>query len=342
MANLHKFMEDAKEVVSELLFAVQDPSKKFSKDQQIIVTNKATNILSLLGHLAIEMSEDKNKTEIANRDKTYDYPQNKQKNLKNKYCVMISPKTNNDTSDSILKKIQKQIKISKLGICIEGIKKISRNRIIMECLKKEDAEKLQMEISKVINDVDTKKLSKKKPTLIFKGIFNDFDKEDFISDIIEQNEEIKIMSENKEHKPVFNVKKIIKNKFNDSSNYVVEVDSETRRILINKEKVKVGYQRIFVEDAIPVMQCYHCLRFGHGTARCLQREKDEKPVCSYCGLDHTHSVCGNKDKQPNCKNCCIQNEKYKLTFPVNHRANDKNNCKVYKKMLAIAEQNIEY
>lgn len=54
MADVHKFMEQAKAVVTELLMAVQDPSKKFSKDQQTIVTNKVTNILSLLSHVAID------------------------------------------------------------------------------------------------------------------------------------------------------------------------------------------------------------------------------------------------------------------------------------------------
>lgn len=341
-SNTHEFMEKCKEAISDLLEAVQDPIKKFNKDQQNTITLKANKILVLMGHIAIELTETKarlammDKPEIAStagsvKADSYASSAGKMRYIqkKNEYCVLISPKqNNNDSMETLQKKIQEKIKIGKLRINVDGFKKISNNRLIIKCFKREDATKLQKEISKEIKDVETKELEKKKPTLVFKGIYNDYNKEEFIEDLIEQNEYLKYSSDNKDINSLLNVKKVVKNKFNDTSNYIVEVDKEVRRMILQREKINIGYQRIYVEDANPIFQCYHCLRFGHTAVRCLQKDKDAAS-CTYCGDAHTHNACGNKNKSPKCKNCEQHNLKNKWTFPSNHRANDRINCNFY-------------
>lgn len=311
-----------------------DPSNKFTKEQMGKLSPKLTELLGNISLVATKMGLLEN-NQPANSDIK------KQKNIKNKYSILITPK-NKDTSTELQKKIQRHFKTSQLGICIEGIKKISQNRIVIDCIKKEDAKKLQTLISNDLNDIDCKELTKKKPTMIFKGIFNDYIKEDFTDDILDKNEDIKIVTQKTEKNSIFNIKAIIKNKYSDTANYIVEVDSTTRKILLNKEKINIGYQRVTVDDAIPVVQCYFCLRYGHTSRNCNQKEKNNLPSCSHCGSAHLYKDCPARTNQSRCANCTFQNDRFQLTFPTNHNATDKTNCMYYKKMLAFAQQKIEY
>jgi hypothetical protein len=165
-------------------------------------------------------------------------------------------------------------------------------------------------------------------------VFNEYDKDNLLKDLAEQNEHLKTSKGTH-----FEIKKIIKSKYNDTSNYIVETESKMRRLLVHQGKVFLGYQRIRVEDANPLLQCFHCLGFSHSANRCIKKE-NTKPKCPHCAGDHMYREC-TKKAPPSCVNCLQQNEKSDKKNSSNHQANDKN-CPIYRRMLQFAQQKVEY
>jgi hypothetical protein len=326
------FISSAISAVKNLQAIIQDVTTKLTKDQINKLIPKTTDILGIISQMAICLASNNAKKEIIETEKN--------KMFINNYSVILTPKNCSENADKLHKRIHETIKIRKLGINVVGIQKISKNRLIIKCNKKEDATKLRDYLDKELEDVETKEIGKKKPTLIFRNIHNDYVKEDFLDDMFLQNTEMDILNYKREIENSVCIKKIAINKYNHTSNYIVEMDSDIRRILIKKNKVNIGYQKILVEDANPVVQCFHCLRFGHTAGRCLLKE--EGASCSYCAGSHSFRDCKAKEDKPKCKNCVQNNLKYKLTFPTEHRANDKNKCKFYTKMFHLASEKIEY
>jgi hypothetical protein len=178
--NPHSLLDDTKRIIEELIIATQDPSKKFSKEQQNIVSTKTNKILALMGHIAIDLGEKNSKIEHLNMNKvltedTYakrlslntrnfgetDADRN---NLgRNEYCVMITPKNVNETAESLQRKLINRVKVSNYGIRVDSIKKISKNRLIVKCFSKVDAQKLSEAILKELDDAEALEMKKKKP-----------------------------------------------------------------------------------------------------------------------------------------------------------------------------------
>lgn len=126
---------------------------------------------------------------------------------------------------------------------------------------------------------------------------------------------------------------------NGLTNYILETSGTLRSYLIEKEKINIGFNRVRVEDAIPLTQCFHCLKFGHTALKCLS--KDKSATCLHCAKDHEWKECPNKNSEEKCSNCIYQNTTFKMTLNTNHKANDKN-CTYFKKMMYIAQSRIDY
>lgn len=94
-----------------------------------------------------------------------------------------------------------------------------------------------------------------------------------------------------------------------------------------------------MEDCNPLMQCYHCQKYGHTAPRCLRI--NEKPICPHCAGDHGLKDCQNKNEVPKCINCTTNNQIKKSSYPTNHKANNEE-CKQRIKMLQYAKERIDY
>jgi len=106
--------------------------------------------------------------------------------------------------------------------------------------------------------------------------------EEIIDGILYQNEGISLEEKN-------NIKLIkeLKNKYNegkenDTTNYIIETTGKLRKTLLDKKKINIKFQRVYVEDCNPLTQCYHCLKFGHTALRCLART--QPPICPHCNI----------------------------------------------------------
>lgn len=246
-------------------------------------------------------------------------------------------KTKNENED-IKETILKNVKISKLGIGVSSIRKTSKNELIINLQKADDMANIKNEIAKLkLEGIHVENIDKKRPCMIFKGIDEKYTQEEFISDLILQNEDIKIIYEMDpnqiKYKGTIQIKKF------KQKNIILETSGDIRNLLISKKSVNLGFYQIKVEDCNPLMQCYHCQKYGHTAMRCLQ--PPNKPICLHCAGEHNLKNCNNKNEIPKCINCTELNLKFNTTNPTDHKSNSEK-CKHRLKMLNFAQEKINY
>lgn len=86
---------------------------------------------------------------------------------------------------------------------------------------------------------------------------------------------------------------------------IINFDSPTTKAILSKGYVKIGYKICPVTRTLRVIQCGHCLKFGHfeknkdGSTAC----RSKSPSCNFCAGNHSEEQC-NKDKsKPENKKC---------------------------------------
>lgn len=110
-------------------------------------------------------------------------------------------------------------------------------------------------------------------------------------------------------------------KFGDKETVILEVDPFTHRLLINREFVFIGHQKLKCYDHVNIRRCGKCLRFSHGTQDC----KLDK-LCFKCGSnEHNVESC---EQEMKCINCCDRNKKYGEAIDIKHNVFDIN-CPTY-------------
>lgn len=265
-----------------------------------------------------------------------------EKQIPQKHAIIIST-TKNLKAEEMKKRIEKNIDVTKMQVGVTEFKKIGDQKLIISCLKKEDAQKMVTKINGTFGeDINAEETKKRKPIMIVKRLQSDLSEDEIVLGIIQQNEglqncrkdDFKLIKEIK-------LKKFEQQKTSqqDISNYLLQTSGAIRKILVNIGKINIKYQRVPIDDLSPLTQCYHCLKYGHTALRCLNRT--QPPTCPHCAQDHTLAKCTEKNNKPICYNCSSNNIKYKSNISDDHRA-DSINCTYRQKMLQIAKERVEY
>lgn len=304
--------------------------------QEKIIKNSEEYIKKLEGFISR-----KEKSSYAEIVSTYSTkPNTSMHNQETTYPLMVKSNNKNVNSDKLTDIIKTKINVAKLGIGISGMRRTKNGELLINCQKKEHIHLLKNEVNKLSTDgLNAMEIEKRRPCLIFKGIDENYRKEDFIEDITLQNDYIKMIRDRDNEKHVLTVKGEILIKKFKQKNLIIETTGEMRKILLTKGRVNLGFTRLKVEDCNPLTQCYHCLKFNHTAAKCFQ--KDANPKCFHCGNDHYAKECTSKDLTPKCSNCAEMNLKYNTNTPVNHSAKS-DNCRYKIKMMMFAKQKIDY
>lgn len=337
----HIYISKHKACIDEIMAILSETGKTNKELQKARISKETTNMMELMAHMAIQLAK-KQSPKMSYASVASTTASRTKETEVTKYGLIISTKDDNMEHEELKKKLQKNVSVTTLGIGISGIKKISNNRLIVTCEKKDDSEKLQKEINKQTNTINimAEEVKKKKPCIIFKGVENEMVNEKyFLESILAQNEDIKHAYEMNTTLNRMEVKKIIKRKTTEHSNIIVETSGTMRKIILNKNNVNLGYYKVKVEDCSPTAQCYHCLKYNHTSIRCLNKTKE--PACSHCAGNHKYHDCPNKQEPPKCKNCILNNERRSINNPTNHSANN-DKCEYKQIMLSIARQKIDY
>lgn len=330
-----KAAKEAKTEIETILINIEDSWK-------IEITSLQNTIIGLQNKVIQNQEDYINKLETlikkaSNEEKSYAMVVREKSHPipKANFALLISSKKDKP-ADEIEKILKDKIKVSKLGIGISGIKKTYQNKIILTCDKQNDTEKIINEINKHPDiEIHANEIKKKKPCIIIKGVDACYKEEEILIDLINQNEDIKnAMTSETENEPIV-VKKKLKNKKSDKlSNFIIQTTPYLRKIIISKERINIGYTKAHVEDCDPLMQCYHCLGYGHTSLRCLENMKS--PRCLHCAGEHKIQDCVKKQEPAKCHNC-TNRKGYQNEHPGNSYL-----FEFRKKMLKNAQMRIEY
>lgn len=246
--------------------------------------------------------------------------------------VVIEP-INKQDSDMTFIEVKKKVKIGKLGVGVDKLKKTQAGKIVVGCSDRKDREKLASELKKNMGQnynirVTDKKLPKVKII-------------DVDSDTLQQNEECEIIEMIKKQNGIItnkSTKMTIRKKMmgkNKNGIIIMEVDPDTHKLIIEKIKIKLDWNLCRVFDCVSVLRCYKCWGFNHFAQDCKS-----EPKCRKCSGNYLEKDCHESVKR--CVNCVKMVMDYKLDgITTDHCANDLE-CECYKRALNRAQKTIDY
>ncbi|XP_023225009.1 uncharacterized protein PF11_0207-like [Centruroides sculpturatus] len=238
-----------------------------------------------------------------------------------RYSILVHSKNKKKTSEEIKKIMVKNVNPTDINIGVKQMRMIKDGGVVVELTSSEDMTTLKKELDK-IKELETVERKKKLPTIKIVSVPKDIEKEELVHKMYEQN---MCLSENLSETFVekqIKIKYSIPQKDSTLQTWIMEVSPMIREILINEEKLYIGWVRCTVYDHITVIRCFKCLNFGHFAKECQEKEQ----VCSHCNGAHIYKDCV-KEGPATCINC-VRNS---LT-EVNHNSMDKH-CPSYVKQL---------
>lgn len=252
--------------------------------------------------------------------------ENNKTNGKNgKFAVVIKPKKQQSTNQTIMDLNQK-CDTSKLNL--NNVIKTKFGTVIIECGTNEQQNAIKKRIEeKLSNKYDISEKSPLSPKIKIFGITESMELK-VLEDLLKRQNEVlqyglvkalKITSDFKE-KDVFNA--------------IVEVDKYTFDKVMEKKKVLINWDSCHVKEHYSIMRCHNCVGFNHAKEECRN-----DLACGYCAKEHLSSECD--EVEIACINCITANDKYKLNLDVNHNAWSRK-CQILKKKIIAAGERTEY
>lgn len=246
--------------------------------------------------------------------------------------VVVEPKQKQKGCDT-LAAVKSKVKVGNLGVGVENIKKTQSGKVVIGCAEKNDLNILTGELTKRLGEnyrikVSDKKMPKIKILDVEKEVIENESENDIVQMIKKQNELI-----TKENTKMEIKKKITSDK--DTGTLIIEVDPETHKTLIEKIRIKLGWNRCRVYDCISVLKCYKCCGYHHFAKDCQNEQK-----CRKCAGNHLEKECHSLIKK--CVNCTKMKEEYKIAdIKTDHHANDPS-CECYRRVINKLQKNINY
>ena len=131
-----------------------------------------------------------------------------------------------------------------------------------EKIQERCGEELEINIQKLLNT-----------RLVMLNIPSDITLENVKETLTQQNTELNLKDGNIDPKFSYTTKRGIKN-------LVIEVDSNTRKILL-QNRIKMGWIICKVDDCMVAKRCFRCNRFNHTHKECIEVE-----ICPLCSGNH--------------------------------------------------------
>jgi hypothetical protein len=239
--------------------------------------------------------------------------------------IIIKSKENNDNEDFVRDKLAQTV--DPVTAQISSFVRLRDHSCVVKS-KSQNTEKLVSDIRENLgDDYEVEIVEKKNPKIKIVGYNSDAEMShvDIVKALKIQNglvlssdEEIKIVKE-------------IKSRTNErQSSFVVSVNSELHKMLIEKKHVTIGYTSCRVYDATIAPRCYKCSRLGHfDNNNCCENDL----CCPKCCGDHKLSECTNNVLK--CINCSESNEKHRTKYDTNHAAFDRKCPTMLKRLAAM-------
>lgn len=240
--------------------------------------------------------------------------------------LIIKPMKNEEvnSSEDTKRDIKKKIDVSKLGVGITKMKKVTRGAVVVGCENKSQAEILKNKVNKELGEkyVIQAPMKKKLKIKIFDVEQEDSENEpELWEKITEQNG----FRKGSVHGKILHVAKNgRRNGKNQGMTVIAEVDEETHKNLLGEEKLKIGWNMCRVQNYIGLLRCFKCCGFYHFAKDCKK-----EVACGKCAGKHATKECESKIKK--CINCEEKIKNFKIkNLDSSHSAFD-GDCQCYKR-----------
>lgn len=255
-----------------------------------------------------------------------------------KPALIISSTNEVHSSAETLQKWKQAISFKDTNFSPASVKFVSNNKLRVEFDTETQRDEALRKANSKATVIKAEKSKKLKPMIILKGISEDTPAETLTEILYNQNDCIKNSTDDSSQMEL----RFQKNNRNPRLyNAVIMTSSKLFRAIMTEEKLNVDHQRVHVEEHVPLLQCYHCLQFGHTRKRCTQ----ESPACSHCSAKtHAYKDCPVKNDQAKntCLNCVTHNTKYKINKPPPNHSATSNSCPRVIQMLSNVRTRIDY
>jgi hypothetical protein len=243
----------------------------------------------------------------------------------------ISVKSKAKLSAEAVKGILKsKINPTDIKVGINSFKALTDGRVLITTNRKEEAEALEADIkSKCGEELEAILHRRRNPRLVIRNIPEDITTSNIEGTLINQNPDLSLKAGDITAKYTYETKY-------HSRNLVVEVNAQTRKILLQK-KVKLGWMICKAEDYLVATRCYKCSRFNHRHQDCRGEE-----TCPLCAGRHKMKECTAKSTDYKCTNCATYNLHNKNARICDNHSTLDRNCPSLLALLERYRQNIDY
>lgn len=246
-----------------------------------------------------------------------------------KYKLFVKSK-NNESAEAVRVILKRNINPTELKVGIRSLKALRDGRLIIEAGCKSEIDILSRKIEEQCSqhlEVNTPSL--RKPNLIIRNIPEEVTVENASAIILSQNSELNLNEEVIKPKFIFKNKKSV-------SNLVVEVNSETRRLLVQR-KLKLGWHICKIDDYVKVNRCYRCSKYRHKAENC-----NGQLTCPLCAGQHKLQDCKAEEKDFKCINCITFNTYAKKGKVHENHSSLNKNCPCLQSQIERYKQNTDY
>lgn len=245
-------------------------------------------------------------------------PKTQQKLPTSRPALIVSSDKDVQSSAETMQKWRQAINFKNTKYSPAGVRFVSNNKIRVEFDTKQQRDETLSKINNKNAGIKAEPSRVLNPMVVIKGISKDSPPQSLVETIMTQND---YTCDNVDPSPQATITlKFTRNNRNPNLyNAVFMTPPQIFRDMITKGRVNIDHQRVHVEEHIPIMQCFHCLQFGHTKSRC----PNETPACSHCAAQtHTFKDCPvKKDVTKNCCiNCTLYFKKHNIAKTPNHSA----------------------
>ena len=159
-----------------------------------------------------------------------------------------------ETVEATKIKLMKTFNPQREKVQINNIRK-TKCGLVIETATEEDLHKLETNKS-ISSKFVVERPQKRSPRLIIYDVPKELEEEEFAKAIFEQNEEV--ASNATEFAKCFKPKFKTGKKNSETTKWVVEVSSSTRKVLLNARRVFIGWRACKVQDYLLVLRCFKC------------------------------------------------------------------------------------
>ncbi|XP_071579731.1 uncharacterized protein [Temnothorax nylanderi] len=261
---------------------------------------------------------------------------------KKKESVIIVKPKNQQESEATKKLVKDRVDIKNLGVGITRLRKGNNGTVILGCESEGEMEKLKATVQNKMGE-DYKVLEQKKiePKIKIINVGKEemeLEEENLIDTIIKQNK----IDGDRNGFFIRVVKKIVKERKNSNNNMrlreegneegsiILEADEMTQRMMLEREKVNLGWRKCRVFKYLSVKRCFKCWGYYHIAKNCTRQV-----ACHICAGNHKDSECIATTKK--CVNCMHKNKTYNLKMNDEHDALHAE-CPIFKKALEEEER----